>query len=74
MAAHAVQHGPMDIAVEALNQTHISILTHMFNTAYFVLKEELPFMKFASLLKLQKKNGSDLTKIVSYANEKTVRR
>jgi len=60
--------------VEALNESHITILTHMFNTAYFVLKEELPFMKFASLLKLQKKNGSDLTKIVSYANDKTVRR
>ncbi|KAK2168690.1 hypothetical protein LSH36_15g18036 [Paralvinella palmiformis] len=64
------KHGPIDVAVEALNESHITIL----NTAYFVLKEELPFMKFASLLKLQKKNGSDLTKIVSYANDQTVRR
>jgi len=63
MAAHAVQHGPMDIAVEALNQTHISILTHMFNTAYFVLMKELPFTKFASQLKLQKKNSSNLIKL-----------
>lgn len=38
-----------------------------FNTAYFLAKEELPFTKYAGLIRLQKKNGIEVSS--TYAND-----
>lgn len=66
--------GPMDIVIQKIGDKNKIILSHMFNIAYFVLKEELPFTKFPSLVRLQVKNGSDLGRIQSYVNDKVCAR
>ncbi|KAJ8318510.1 hypothetical protein KUTeg_003601 [Tegillarca granosa] len=66
--------GPMDVVIQKIGDKNKIILSHMFNTAYFVLKEELPFTKFPSLVRLQVKNGSDLGRIQSYVNDKACAR
>jgi hypothetical protein len=38
-------------------------MIYMFNTAYCIMKEELPYTLYTTMLKLQVKNGSDLGRI-----------
>ena len=64
----------MDVVMRNIHDSHREVLRQLFNTAYFILKEEMPFASFPSLLLLQKKNGSDLRKLDSYCNDQACRR
>ena len=66
--------GPLDRAIVQVQRQHLDILRKLFNTVYFVVKEEMPFTSFPQLIKLQKKNGSDLVRLESYATDQACRR
>ncbi len=69
-----VHQGPIDFALRRLNEENQEILLKLFNTVYYILKEELPFVCLPSLVRLQKKNGSDLRKLLSYTSDQACRR
>ena len=66
--------GPLDVVIQQMQEKHVHIMIHLFNTAYFVLKSELQFTSFTSLLQLQVKNGSDLKELISYQSDQACRR
>ena len=45
--------GPMNVAIRRLSDEQKKQLRVCFHTAYFVVKEELPFTMYPSLLSLQ---------------------
>ena len=49
-------------------------MIYMFNTAYCIMKEELPYTLYTTMLKLQVKNGSDLARLKSYQSDKACAR
>ena len=51
--------GPIPEAIRRMEQAQREKMTVLFNTAYFIFKEELPFTAFPSILSLQRKNGVD---------------
>ena len=51
---------PMDRALRNMNSQTQEKLRKLFNTAYFISKENLSFAKFPELCKLQMKNGLEL--------------
>ena len=64
----------MDVHIRELEAENFDVLRKLFNTAYFVCKEEMSFSSFPSLIRLQKKNGSDLKRLGSYCNDQACRR
>ena len=66
--------GPMDLMLNGIRRDHMEVMKKLFLTAYCVLKEEMPFTSFPSLLRLQKRNGSDLKRLDSYCNDQACRR
>lgn len=66
--------GPLDVVVRKLGEKNMKIITAMFNTAYFVIHEEMPLATFPSLMQLQSKNGSDLRRLLSYSSDKACAR
>lgn len=66
--------GPMDVVLKRLSEQNKSILKKVFNTAYMVVKRELPFTVFPDMLNLQIKNGSDIDKLSSYRTDNACRR
>lgn len=66
--------GPMDDAIRALNEANRAVILKLFNTVYFILKNEEPFSALPRLLTLQAKNGSDLQRLTSYRSDQACRR
>ncbi|CAC5420100.1 unnamed protein product [Mytilus coruscus] len=66
--------GPIDVAIRKISEKNSKLLVYMFNTAYCVMKEELPFTLYPTMLKLQVKNGSDLSRLKSYQTDKACAR
>ncbi|XP_013383760.1 uncharacterized protein LOC106154070 [Lingula anatina] len=66
--------GPLDQIVNKLGEHHYSLVKKLFNTAYCVVVNEMPFTTFPNLLKLQIKNGSDLDQLISYQSDKACAR
>jgi len=66
--------GPMDRMLQKIGEDNKTLLKYLFNTVFWVLQEELPFAKFPSLLKLQVKNGSELSRLLSYKSDKACAR
>ena len=58
---------PMGIALRNMNAQVKEKLRKLFNTSYFVSKENLAFAKVLQLCKLQMKNGLDLEE--TYLND-----
>ncbi len=50
----------MAIAIRKLNKSKIEELQKLFNSAYFLVKENLALNKFKALCQLQIKNGTNL--------------
>jgi hypothetical protein len=53
--------GPLDGADTKLGEKNKTIIMFMFNIAYCVMRGELPFTSYPTMLNLQIKNGSELT-------------
>ena len=66
--------GPMDVVLQQLNAQNKDILLKLFNTIYYVLKYEEPFVALPKLINLQVKNGSDLSKLISYNSHTACKR
>jgi len=66
--------GPMDIALKKLSEKNVKILKKVFNTAYSVLKSELPFKVYETMMNLQVKNESDIAQLSSYRSDNACRR
>jgi hypothetical protein len=64
--------GALDIAVQRLNENQKEKISHAFNTAYFIAKNELPFTLYPKILELQAKNGVELPS--SYQTDMACRR
>jgi hypothetical protein len=45
----------MDVAIRKLSETNRTLMIYMFNTAYCIMKEELPYTLYTTMLKLQVK-------------------
>ena len=66
--------GPLDDALRTLGKKNKGLILYMFNTAYCVIIEEMPFTRFPTLLKLQVKNDSELVRLKSYQSDKACSR
>lgn len=66
--------GIMDVAIRKLSEKNRTLMIYMFNTAYCIMKEELPYTLYTTMLKLQVKNGSDLARLKSYQSDKACAR
>lgn len=64
--------GRLDIAVRKLNKKQREKLSVCFNTEYWVVKNEMPFTVYPSLLDLQQVNGVRLAK--SFKSDQACRR
>ena len=64
----------MDVAIEKMDEKNIAILKELFNTVYYILKEEKPFSDLPGLLTLQIKNKSALSRLLSYKSDQACRR
>jgi hypothetical protein len=49
--------GPMDYAIKNVNKEQLNVLEKLFNTAYFIYKNELPFTMFPKQISLLVKIG-----------------
>ena len=52
--------GPVDRQLQNMNEQEEEAMMHLFNTAYFILKEESPFSCYPKLIGLQEKNGAKM--------------
>ncbi len=68
------QQGPIDIIIRKIGERNKSIVEQMFNTAYAILKHEMPFTNYPIMMEVQAKNGSDLRNLNSYATHKACAR
>ena len=66
--------GPLDQVVLKLGEQNKQVLIYLFNTVYFINKQERPFSDIEPLLALQVKNRSDLKKLLSYNSPKACSR
>ena len=55
-----INQGPLPEQINRMEETLKDQMKILFNTAYHVVKMELPFSCFPSLLQLQKKNGLEI--------------
>ena len=63
------EEGPMDTLLRNISKENVAILEQLFNTVYYIIHHEEPFTALPRLLQLQKKNGSELKRLLSYAND-----
>ena len=59
--------GPMDHQLRNMNAKEVDTMVILFNTAYFIVKEESPFITYPKLVSLQLRNGQ-------YQNDNACRR
>lgn len=64
----------MDDVLRRIGEKNKLLLCSLFNTEYCVLQSEMPFTVYQTLLKLQIKKGSDLSKVKSYQSDKACAR
>lgn len=64
----------MDDVLRRIGEKNKLLLCSLFNTEYCVLQSEMPFTVYLTLLKLQIKKGSDLSKVKSYQSDKACSR
>lgn len=64
----------MDDVLRRIGEKNKLLLCSLFNTEDCVLQSEMPFTVYQTLLKLQIKKGSDLSKVKSYQSDKACAR
>ena len=52
--------GPMDHQLRNMNAKEVDTMVILFNTAYFIVKEESPFITYPKLVSLQLRNGAKM--------------
>ena len=62
---------PMDIELSNMVKVNAEKILCLFNTAYFIVKGNMAFLKFPDLMRLQRKNG--LSILDNYINDKSCR-
>ena len=63
-----MEKGPMDDVMQKLGEENKQVPVKLFTTVYYILKEETIFSMLPSLIRLQKKNGSSLLRLISYTS------
>ena len=64
--------GPMDHQLRNMNAREVDTMVRLFNTAYFIVKEEAPFITYPKLVSLQLRNGAKMGG--QYQNDNACRR